>query len=119
MYATLYFGIYEKETLLSKYSDCLLLYKRYIGDVLGIWHCADENLDRRLWNQFQADLDEFGKLRWEVSQLSETAIFLDLQLLLKNGIWHCANENLYQRMWKNFQDNLDKFGQLRLYLIHT
>jgi uncharacterized protein (UPF0335 family) len=85
MYATLYFGIYEKETLLSKYSNCLLLYKRYIDDVLGIWHCADENLDRRLWNQFQADLDEFGKLRWEVSQLSETAIFLDLQLTIKNG----------------------------------
>ncbi len=46
MYATLYFGIHEKETILRKYGRFFLLYKRYIDDVFGIWHCANENLDR-------------------------------------------------------------------------
>jgi hypothetical protein len=85
MYATLYFGIHEQETILCKYGRFFLFYKRYIDDVLGIWHCANENLDRRMWKSFQEDLDKFGQLRWEVSQRSDTAIFLDLQLTIKNG----------------------------------
>jgi hypothetical protein len=85
MYATLYFGIHEQETILRKYRRFLLFYKRYIDDVIGIWHCANENLDRRMWPAFQADLDKFGQLRWEVSQRADTAIFLDLSLTLKNG----------------------------------
>jgi hypothetical protein len=85
MYATLYFGIHEKDTILRKYGRFLRFYKRYIDDVIGIWHCANANLDRRMWQNFQDDLDKFGQLRWEVSQRSNTAIFLDLQLTIKNG----------------------------------
>jgi hypothetical protein len=85
MYATLYFGIHEQDTILRKYGRFFLFYKRYIDDALGIWHCANENLDRRMWKSFQEDLDKFGQLRWEVSQRSDTAIFLDLQLTIKNG----------------------------------
>ncbi len=84
MYATLYFGIHEKDTILRKYGRFLRFYKRYIDDVIGIWHCANANLDRRMWQNFQDDLDKFGQLRWEVSQRSNTAIFLDLQLTIKN-----------------------------------
>jgi hypothetical protein len=84
MYATLYFDIHEQETILRKYGRFFLFYKRYIDDVLGIWHCANENLDRRMWKSFQEDLDKFGQLHWEVSQRSDTAIFLDLQLTIKN-----------------------------------
>jgi hypothetical protein len=61
MYATLYFSIHEKETILRKYGRCFLLCKRYIDDVFGIWYCANENLHRQLWRAFQANLDRFGK----------------------------------------------------------
>jgi hypothetical protein len=93
-YATLYFGIHEQETILRKYRRFLLFYKRYIDDVIDIWHCANENLDRRMWTVFQADLDKFGQLRWEVSQRADTAIFLDLLLTLKNG---CVTYTLYEK----------------------
>jgi hypothetical protein len=93
-YATLYFGIHEKDTILRQFGRFFLFYKRYIDDVLGIWHCASANLDRRmLWRNFQADLDKFGKLRWEVSARATTAIFLDLQLTLNNG---CVTYTLYE-----------------------
>jgi hypothetical protein len=85
IYATLYFGIHEQETILRKYGRFFLFYKRYIKNVLGIWHCANENFDRRMGESFQEDLDKFGQLRWEVSQRSDTVIFLDLQLTIKNG----------------------------------
>ena len=82
MYATLYFGIYEKETILRRYARFLLFYKRYIDDVIGIWHCQNANLDQRMWKAFQEDLNKFGKLRWEVSRRADTTIFLDLQLTI-------------------------------------
>jgi hypothetical protein len=53
MYATLYFGIYEQQTILRQYSRFFLLYKRYIDDLLGIWYCPNANLDGRMWKSFQ------------------------------------------------------------------
>jgi hypothetical protein len=79
------FGIYEQAMILWKYGKFFPFYKHYINNVLGIWYCANFNLDHRMWRNFQADLDKFGKLRWEGSARSSTAIFLNLQLTLKNG----------------------------------
>ena len=37
IYATLYFGIHEVETLLPRHHSNLLLLKRYIDDMFGVW----------------------------------------------------------------------------------
>ena len=81
MWATIYFGYYEEFVLLPKYGQWLLLYKRYIDDVFGIWVVSDD----APWDEFKADLDGFGLLTWEVSELSYSANFLDLTLSIVDG----------------------------------
>ena len=38
LYATISYGIHERNKLLPTFSDMLLLYKRFIDDMLGIWN---------------------------------------------------------------------------------
>ena len=37
MWATIYFGVHENDTLLPRFSNNLLLYCRFIDDIFGIW----------------------------------------------------------------------------------
>ena len=37
MWATLYYAYHEVHTILPKYDHLLLYFKRYIGDIFGIW----------------------------------------------------------------------------------
>ncbi len=76
MWATIYFAIHE-EFLLNKYSNDLLLYKRFIDDMKGIW--IGTNLR---YAQFQYDTDNFGSLRWDFEPLSTSVNFLDLTITI-------------------------------------
>ena len=75
MYATMYFAIHEA-TLIPKYIQHLLFYRRFIDDGLGIWI----NHDETAWDSFKLEMNQFGMLRWEFSDLKDSAEFLDVQL---------------------------------------
>jgi uncharacterized protein (UPF0335 family) len=83
MYATLYFAPHEEATT-KKYSE-ILLYKRYIDDVIGIWVPDPANNDLERWNAFQQDMNTYGKIRWEFTERSREAIFLDLKITIQSN----------------------------------
>jgi hypothetical protein len=77
MFATLYYALHERLSLLPHYHTQLLYFKRFIDDIFGIWIGNNEQ-----WSSFKSDLNTFGSLRWEASPLANTAIFLDLEIKL-------------------------------------
>jgi hypothetical protein len=57
MFATLYYALHERLSLLPHYHSQLLYFKRFIDDILGIWKGNDEQ-----WKSFKRNLDTFGSL---------------------------------------------------------
>jgi hypothetical protein len=99
MYATLYYYIHER-TFVPQYHSHLAIYRRYIDDGTGIWIPHDDPVeDKRIWDNFQRDVNNFGKLRWDFSERSAETVYLDLIIHVNNGIISCCmNEkelNLY------------------------
>jgi hypothetical protein len=97
-YATLYFHRHE-QWLKQKYHEIYFL-KRYIDDIFGIWIPHDATNDDARWQEFQNDINLFGKLRWEFTARATTAIFLDLRISIdSNGKLQTAlyekPENMY------------------------
>jgi len=86
-YATLYYAIHE-ELLLEEFGDNLLLYKRFIDDVLGIWVVTDPTTDTARWNSFQSRMNEYHGLVWEHSARCTKLDFMDLTLSIKNQRIH-------------------------------
>ena len=78
IYATLYFGFYERTLLLPKYKNNILLYKRQIDDILMIWIPNSPNNTE--WNEFKRDLNSCSSLSWETETLSDSTHFLDLNI---------------------------------------
>jgi hypothetical protein len=76
LFATMYMALCERATLLRKYKDNLILLKRFIDDMLGVWKYTDE----QSWLNFQADMNAFGPLDWIVEPLSNKVDFLDLTI---------------------------------------
>ena len=87
VFANLYFGWHEKQNLLPKYRDTLkriFHHSRFIDDVFFIWIGPMD----ATWDQLVKDYDNFGILRWDVSQQTSSVNFLDLTLTIENGtIW--------------------------------
>ncbi|CAB9513287.1 Reverse transcriptase (RNA-dependent DNA polymerase) (Partial), partial [Seminavis robusta] len=83
-YATIYFAILES-ILLRSFMDSLAvlqLYRRYIDDVFGIWHCRMED-NQLLWEGFQKAMNNNEyKLHWEFTQLSSQVEFMDMTITL-------------------------------------
>ena len=82
----IYFGYHEAKTLIPKYGDHFLYFKRYIDDIFLIWLVDDSSA----WDDFQADLNNFGILKWEVNALGKSVDFLDLTLSLSAISWNHA-----------------------------
>ena len=83
--ATIYFGIYEMMSILWSFHSCLLYYKRYIDDVIGVWIChSDPVVDHLNWKAFKACLSNYGKLVWDITPRSDCLTFLDLDITLRN-----------------------------------
>ena len=80
--ATIYYGIHENETLLPKYNKNLLLFKRFIDDIFGIWIVNNVN-DLQEFENMKKDLP-FGLLTWKTTSLLTTADFLDLTISINN-----------------------------------
>ncbi|CAB9502816.1 expressed unknown protein [Seminavis robusta] len=83
-YATIYFAILES-ILLRSFMDSLAvlqLYRRYIDDVFGIWHCRMED-NQLLWEGFQKAMNNNEyKLHWEFTELSSQVDFMDMTITL-------------------------------------
>ena len=89
-YATIYYAVKE-HSLLRKYKDNLIFYRRYIDDVFGIWTPTNPNLT---FEDFTRDLS-FHKLRWEVQNPSNQVVFLDMTLTIHNNM---VKTQLYEKM---------------------
>ena len=74
-YAGLYYGYHELHDIIPRFKHNLLYFKRFVDDMLGIWIGTDDEE----WEAFKTALP-FGSLKWETSDLSSSAIFLDLKL---------------------------------------
>jgi len=81
MWATIYFAVHESGLLIPKYNPHLLLFKRFIDDICGIW-IGDDNAT---WEEFQKDTNNFGILTWEFEELSTSVNFLDLTISIENN----------------------------------
>lgn len=78
MWATIYFAVHESECLIPKYNHCLLLFKRFIDDMFGIWIGSDAE-----WVEFQNDTNNFGILTWDFEEPSLSVDFLDLTISIE------------------------------------
>ena len=86
MWATLYFSVHEDDLLNDQiYSKYLLFYRRYIDDGFGIWNWTGTQECVEAWEDFQEEMDSFGRLRWEFSALSKSVTMLDTTLSIVNG----------------------------------
>jgi hypothetical protein len=81
-YSMIYYAYHEISTLLHKYRRHLLYYKRFIDDGCGLWNDLD---DPSAWDSFRKDVDDFGKLRWEVEERSREVNFLDLTITINDS----------------------------------
>lgn len=95
MWATIYFAIRE-EYLLHKYGNDLLLYKRFIDDGIGAWIGPDYR-----WIEFQADVNDFGDLKWEVNPLSSSVDFMDLTISINSSLY--IQTKTYQKPMNLYQ----------------
>jgi hypothetical protein len=83
-WATIFYGVYE-EQLITKWSERLMFFKRFIDDILGIWLCHPDPVENnRQWKLFQVDLDKWHGLTWGCTELSSTCNFMDLTLTIKS-----------------------------------
>ena len=84
-YATIYYGLHESN-FLPKQRPQVILYKRFIDDVFGIWlpH-PDPQKNERLWNDFTKTMNNYPGLTWEFNPPSDTVDFMDLTITIKNG----------------------------------
>ena len=83
IYATLFFGYYERTILLPKYKDNLLLYKRQIDDIFIIWVPTSPNNVE--WTSFKQDLNTCSSLSWETEELGRQTHFLDLEIWINKN----------------------------------
>ena len=108
-WATLYFNIWEIQTIndYPELSDSY--YKRYIDDGFGIWvpHTKNETDDLLRFKKFQKEIQSFGAdheffltsnfkpLQWTFSKRTRNCVFLDLNITLtSNGI---INTSIFEK----------------------
>ncbi|KAL7552838.1 hypothetical protein ACHAWF_016084 [Thalassiosira exigua] len=80
MWATIYFAVHEIGKLLPTYGRFLLLFKRFIDDMFGIW-IGDGS---HAWLNFKAQTNNFEILTWEFEEPSTSVGFLDLTISIED-----------------------------------
>ena len=94
IYATLFFGLHERQLLLTKYKENLLLYKRQIDDIFIVWvPTSPNNIE---WTHFVQDLNCCSSLSWETETLDNKTHFLDLNLWIDSST-RKINYSTYQK----------------------
>ena len=84
-WATIYYALHENE-FVQRWKHRLFFYKRFIDDVLGIWLChPDPQENDRLFQLFQADMNNWQGLEWEFTSLSTSCNFMDMTLKVQGS----------------------------------
>jgi hypothetical protein len=95
--ATLYLGYYEERKIIDSFKNNLILYKRYLDDVLVIWRPDDAQPYE--FKKFCAYLKRVPGLSWTHEKHTEQANFLDLWIYRGERWWqtrtHQKTLNLY------------------------
>ena len=87
-YANLTFAIHENP-IIKKYSENLILYKRYIDDIIGIWkHHEDKEEDMRRYTAFKTAIRSYAGLEWDFEPLTDSTDYLDIVISLKDRQIH-------------------------------
>ena len=77
--------MYENE-LVPRWQARILFYKRFIDDVIGVWLShPDPDEDRRLWNAFELDMNQWHGLQWDCETPSLSVNFMDLTISIEDG----------------------------------
>jgi len=82
MWATIYFGVHESGKLIPTYNRHLLLFQRFIDDIIGIWI---DNGSVTAWESFKRETNDFGILKWDFEDRARTVNFLDLTISIENN----------------------------------
>jgi hypothetical protein len=77
-YAYLYIGLLEVQRLIPRFETCLLFFKQFIDDGIGVW--LPQPNDNLAWNAFLHCLNCWGTLRWTCDGHVDSLIFLDLRI---------------------------------------
>ncbi|KAL3786063.1 LOW QUALITY PROTEIN: hypothetical protein ACHAWO_007252 [Cyclotella atomus] len=84
-WATIFFALKEMG-LLPKWSTFLHFYKRFIDDVLGVWLVhPDPEYNKKMWLEFQADMNSWFGLEWVCTDLATSVNFMDLTITIADG----------------------------------
>ena len=80
MWANTYYWTHEKSKLIPAYHHCLLLFRRFVDDMFGVWIGSDEE-----WISFKNDVSNFGILTWEFEERCSSLAFLDLTINIEGN----------------------------------
>jgi hypothetical protein len=84
-FATICYLLKERR-IRSKFRHQLAYFKRFINDILGVWlidESFSDNPSQYLeWTAFEAELNTFGRLCWNVGALLNSAVLLNLNISL-------------------------------------
>ena len=84
-YATIYFACHEHK-IIRRFKSNLLLYRRYIDDIIGIWvPSGSPTEDDCRWTAFQEAIDGFHGLEWVFSPRVHTIDYLDLTISIDSS----------------------------------
>jgi hypothetical protein len=75
VYATLYYAIH-KRAMPNRFKLCLVIYKQYIDNGIGIWLLADPTL----WSEFKSWICSFGTLQWTFMEPSLQVDYIDITI---------------------------------------
>ena len=92
--ATLYFGYHERTTIIPRYSPFLPYLSRFIDDKLGALGHGSAG-SQEAFENFNRDMNNFGRLKWIVEELSDEVNFLDLTITIDPSSPH-HHQNLRQ-----------------------
>ncbi len=78
------FGHYENTTLLPRFKNNLLYFRRYIDDEFGIWIPTTTDNDST-WFEFKQTLNNWGNLKWSLEEPTKKTNFLDLNIEINHS----------------------------------
>ncbi len=84
-WATIFYALHEQQ-FLPEWTEHVILYKRFIDDVIGIWRphpCPKQN--EILWHKFQQRMQEWHGLQWEFTTPSTSCTFMDMTIAINNN----------------------------------
>eukprot|EP00957_Ditylum_brightwellii_P106467 8121819-Ditylum_brightwellii.AAC.1 len=84
-YAQTTFGMHEV-LMLARFITSLLLYKRYIDDIRGVWVPKTNTVrEDTEWRAYKTLLNMWFGLEWEIIESNTSADFMGITISIKNG----------------------------------